>query len=69
MRKEENDSEISNECNQNQQQKQEHEQFDATDSDFNSKKSLEIVIDIYNSELKYLNLLKNAIEIYGQPLR
>ena len=35
----------------------------------NIKKSLDILIDIYNSELKYITLMKNAFEIYEQPLR
>ena len=34
-----------------------------------TNQSLDILIDIYNSELKYLTLMKNAFEIYGHPLR
>lgn len=31
--------------------------------------TLDILINIYNSELDYLKLLKNTFEIYAEPLR
>lgn len=31
--------------------------------------TLDIIINIYNSELNYLKLLKNTFEIYAEPLR
>jgi hypothetical protein len=34
-----------------------------------SNKKLNILIDIYNSELNYLNFFKDAFEIYAKPLR
>jgi len=35
----------------------------------NTKNSLDVLIDMYNSELKYLTLMRHAFEIYEQPLR
>lgn len=34
-----------------------------------SNKKLNVIIDIYNSELNYLNFFKDAFEIYAKPLR
>jgi hypothetical protein len=37
--------------------------------DENKPTTLDILIDIYETELGYLNVLKCAFEIYAEPLR
>lgn len=42
---------------------------EAVEEALNTTSILDILINIYNSELNYLKLLKHTFEIYAEPLR
>lgn len=42
---------------------------EAAEEALNTTSILDILINIYNSELNYLKLLKHTFEIYAEPLR
>lgn len=44
-------------------------QFKEIENSSEDANTLNILINLYNSELEYLNLLKKAFEVYAEPLR
>lgn len=44
-------------------------QFKEIENSSEDTNTLNILINLYNSELEYLNLLKKAFEVYAEPLR